>query len=219
MRLPPRDRKASRLYDEYGIYLQVRLEADPRCRDLAAKWTAAQGRLLAPILACSEAKAEAMRALAVRDEADLSLGQQVRLLHRAIAVLVRNNSRSSLMQTYFPQGSPAVTDVRPRLELEMVETLCAKLGNESEPLIVAHRDPLHAAFASCQAAVAAHEAAVEAARTAQGVEHAARIDWFGDYEALFHDLRSRFVKQPAQAVEAFFHSYRKAAARQKAASS
>jgi hypothetical protein len=203
MRLPHRGTKAARLHDEHGLYLETRLQGNPQCDDLSAKWTAAQDRLRAAMKACTDAKIAAMRALAVRDTADDVLGTQVRLLHRTIAALVKNNHSSELFQTYFPQGSPAVTEAQPRQEMGQVETILAKLQNETEPFLQAHVQPLGAALDACRSAVEAHEAAVQAAKTAVGLEQTARIQWFDDYEILYHDLSSRFVRDPSRA-ETYF---------------
>lgn len=210
MRLPVRGTKASRLHEEYGIYLQVRLQSDPECADLAHRWAASQESLLAALQRCTDARRATMRSLADRDGADVAMDREVRVLHRTITALVKSNSRSVLLQSYFPEGSYPVTSSHPSKEVGLVEGLLQKLEKEPEPRLAALAEPLRAAFQVFQAAVSAHDAAMQAARTAFELEQMARLQWFASYEKTRFDLCSRFVEDPAR-VETYFRSAGKSA--------
>jgi hypothetical protein len=87
----------------------------------------------------------------------------------------------------------------------MVEAIRAKLESETEPRLVAQKEPLHEAYTRYQSAVTAYEASAQAVRTALDLQHAARIQWFLDYERTHHNLCSRFVEDPARA-ETYFRN-------------
>lgn len=203
MRMPVRKTKATRLHAEQGVHLQLQLEADPDCADLATRWASRQSLLLAAIEKQAAAHLAARRALATRRAADVAVDREVRLLRGQIDALAGGDHGAPKLQAYFPGGGYRVTAAPSGEEVRLVETILAKLASETEPTLLARREPLHAAFTSFRDAVAACEAAATAQRTAMDLLDAARGEWFRDYEQLHHELCARFVDDPAR-VKAYF---------------
>jgi hypothetical protein len=161
--------------------------------------------LRAAVQRCTDGRMTVTRTLAERDGADAAIDREVRLVHRTLTAIVKTNPRSRLLQTYFPDGSYAITSAHPTREVGLVDAILAKIETEAEPHLAALKEPLRAAQTAYRAAVDAHDAAQQALRTAVELEHAARLQWFADYQSMFHDLSARFIDDPAR-VETYFKS-------------
>jgi hypothetical protein len=209
MQLPHPTTSASTLVKEFGLYHLTRLKAEKGLDEMAAAWEKAQARLRDRVAAYEAAQASTMTAMAVRDGDDAALDDVVRRFGLLVLAKSGNSRKSPLYLTYFPDGMTPVVNAPLEAELQKVNVIISKLGQEEDEELKAFAGPLSAAANALAGAMDAHRAAHDAELQAYGLCEQEKINWFDAYKLNYRALYHMYYKTPKKA-ESFFRPVTKA---------
>lgn len=104
---------------------------------------------------------------------------------------------------YFSDGLRPVTAAPLASEARKVGTLLAQLANETVEDLKTHAEPISTALQEMNAAITAHQAAVDTQAQAQGLLQAEKIAWLDAYRQDHRKLQIHFHERPRRA-EGYF---------------
>ena len=209
MQVPHQTTSGSTLVKEFGLYHLTRLRAEKELAQMAAGWEKSQARLSDRVAAHEAAQASTMTAMAVRDGEDAALDDVVRRFGLAVLSKCGNSRKSPLYMNYFPNGMTPVVNAPLENELQKVNVIISKLGQEEDEELKAFAGPLNAAAGALAHAVDAHRAAHDAELQAYGLVEQEKINWFDAYKLNYRALYHMYYKTPKKA-ESFFRPVTKA---------
>lgn len=209
MRMPLLASSAEVLLDTYGLYHMTQLQADPELSDLADGFRRAQEGLKAANERYRQAEAATLVALAVRDRKDAALDEAVMRFNHAVLEYVRKDRRAPLYVKYFADGLRPVTGAPLASEARKVGTILAQLANETVEELKSHAEPISTALQDLTAAIASHQAAVDAQARAQGLLQAEKIAWLDAYRQDHRKLQIHYHERPRRA-EGYFRQVTRA---------
>lgn len=176
------------ILNRFSAYTLARLRGNPNLAEVADVAQRAHDSLHQAIDADWSAQQSTMAALSVRDEKQYQLDVALREMRHAILAAVRNNRRSTLYKTAFPDGFTDVLRRNPNDELEQARSILQKLAEVQSTgippavqVLQAAADDLAAAIAACEAA----ETAEKGASVALGVE---KEQFAASYQAVYCSL-------------------------------
>ncbi len=203
MQVPHATTGASTLLKEYGLYHLTRLRAEKHLAQMAESWNKMQARLQEKVAAHEAAQASTMTAMAVRDGEDEALDDVVRRFGLAVLAKCGNSRKSPLYLTYFPDGMTPVVNAPLEAELQKVNVIISKLGEEEDAELKGFAGPLNAASGALAHAVDAHRSAHDTELQAYGLCEQEKINWFDTYKLDYRALVHLYYKNPKKA-ESFF---------------
>lgn len=209
MQLPHPTTSGSTLVKEFGLYHLTRLKAEKDLAQMAAGWEKSQARLRDRVAAYEAAQASTMTAMAVRDGDDAALDDVVRRFALLVLAKCGNSRKSPLYMNYFPDGMTPVVNAPLEAELQKVNVIISKLGQEEDEELKAFAGPLSAAASTLAGAVDAHRAAHDSELQAYGLCEQEKINWFDTYKLNYRALFHLYYKTPKKA-ESFFKPMPKA---------
>ena len=209
MQVPHSATSGSTLVKEFGLYHLTRLKAEKDLAQMAAGWEKSQARLRDRVAAHEAAQASTMTAMAVRDGDDAALDDVVRRFALLVLAKCGNSRKSPLYLTYFPDGMTPVVNAPLEAELQKVNVIISKLGQEEDEELKAFAGPLSAAANMLGQAVDVHRAAHDSELQAYGLCEQEKINWFDAYKLNYRALYHMYYKTPKKA-ESFFKPVTKA---------
>jgi hypothetical protein len=125
-------------------------------------------------------------------EAQQALDQQFRGVGLAINTAFRGRRNNVAMQTYFPNGYGSVLRLQASESLSIAAGLVAQMEGEDVADIIARREPLTAARAQLETAVAARQAADDAVKEASGLLEDEKLAFRTAHITFYLTLRAMF---------------------------
>lgn len=202
MRLPPLNLAPETLTGTYGVYHLTRLKADPKMKELAAAFEAAQNRLEERVAAQKKAFEACQIAMAVRDGEDDALDTVIGAFASA-ALGPRRNYKAPLYLKYFQEGMGAIVSAPLEEELRKAGVILARLAEEEDEALKAHAGVISAAMDTLSMAMDAHRAALDAEIQMDGLVKTEKTNWLDAYKKSYRDLGRVFYKDPKQAEKYF----------------
>ncbi len=148
---------------------------------------------------------EALIAIGARHEAQEDLDQEIRSVGLAVLTVGRGRRNSEIYRLYFPEGYGRTLRRSPQASLAIAAGLLAAMGDESAPAILALREPLAAARAHLESAMANRQAAADAASRAKAIFEEEKLAWRKAVDKFYFALRTSFSDRRSF-VEALFRA-------------
>lgn len=194
---------AATLRDYFGRYFLAKLNADPELAPVAEEFGAAQTGLAQRMTNYHDAVGQTLDAYAARDRVKEAMGDAVRDFSHTLRRVTRNDYRSPLYRSYFPEGTPKLT-ASPTVELiDKVEKLLERLTTEPDPALQSHIDPLTSALNNLKEGVRIYQEAVSASGKAATTLHQEKLLWIDRYRQAHAKLRIHFHVMPKRADRFF----------------
>jgi len=143
-------------------------------------------------------------AMTHRKEKSAALYGAVQSFFTAVKNKTHRRRNFSSSDPYFPDGFAPFGPTLATL-IQQTGIVLAKLGEETDPVLTAHIEPITTAMNETIEAVTALEASRAAARAARGVLLAERRDWDIAYRRNYYDLRLFYHGIRDQADSFFWH--------------
>ena len=153
-------------------------------------FSASVADLQARYLEWTSARSDASVAIAALHEAQLSLDQQLRGVGLVILAAGRGRRSYEIYLKYFPYGYGQTLRLGPRESLGVAAGILAAMTDETDPDILARREPLTAARVLLESAMTSAQTVVDALGQAKAHLETTKLAWRKAYTTFYYALRT-----------------------------
>jgi len=138
------------------------------------------------------AKREQSVAFGVQNQAAAALDQELRGVGLAILTVGRGRRKFEVYRRYFPDGYGSTLKLLPAVSLATAAGLLQAMEDETDPTILARREPLTTARAQLQSAMTARQVAMDARSQAKATLEEEKLAWRKAHSAFYFALRAYY---------------------------
>jgi len=142
-------------------------------------------------------------AIGVQHEAEAAMDQELRGVGLAILTVGRGRRKNDIYRRYFPDGYGSVLMLSASESLATAAGLLAAMENETDTTILSRREPLTAARAALESAVAGRQAAMDAVDAARAKLEESKLAWRRAHVVFYFSFRTQFMDRRSY-VESLF---------------